>query len=306
MSSNPPKNHHFVPQHFLKAWQSSEGRICRHRFIPNIGKFEAKEVAIKKTGSINDLYRIQFPDGSFEIESSLVTPEIDEAGHKIIKKARSESLSSWSEDERRSLASYLTCLEARPPEVIDAMNIGPELEVLRKQMKEDGFASDNSVDEVVDYFQSSPSIGVMAFAYFLQNEKNPLMAQPFSDGLLSANVREYNFSNDALICSSYPTSRWGDYLNDFFFSIAISPNKAVVYSTNPDVDVIGVIPEEVRSDLINLYSLAKADTAYFKDKSKSKFIEQHMGWATKLQGLKAQQDYIGNFIKGELLKAGYA
>lgn len=184
MSNNPPKNHHFVPQHFLKAWQSSDGRICRNRFIPKIGKFESKDVAIKKTGSVNDLYRIQFPDGSFEIESSLVTPEIDEAGHKIVKKARSESLSSWSVDERRSLANYLTCLEARHPEVIDAMNVGSELEKLRKQMKEDGFASDSSVDKVVDYFQSSPSIGVMAFAYFLQNEKTPMMAQPFSDGLL--------------------------------------------------------------------------------------------------------------------------
>lgn len=306
MSNNPPKNHHFVPQHFLKTWQSTEGKICRYRFIPNIGKFEAKEVAIRKTGSINDLYRVQFPDGSFEIESSLVTPEIDEAGHKVIEKIRSESMFSWSKDEARALANYLTCLEARHPDVIDAMNIGPELEKLRKSMKEDGFASDESVDEVVDYFQSSPSIGVIAFAYFLQNEKNPLMAQPFSDGLLTANVREYTFSSDTLICSSYPTSRWGDYLSDFLFSIAISPTKAIVYSTSSDVDVIGAIPENVRSNLINLYSLAKADAAYFKDASKSEFIKQHLGWATKLGGHKAQQEYVGNFIKRELVQAGYA
>lgn len=304
MTKSLPKNHHFVPQHFLKAWQSSEGRIFRYRFISNVGKFESKEVGIRKTASINNLYKVQFPDGSFEIESSVVSREIDDAGHKIIEKARSTSLSTWSDSEKRSLANYLTCLEARHPEVIEAMNIGPELEALRKKLKKDCFSSVKSIDEVFDYFQSSPSIGVIAFAWFLQNEKSALIAKPFSDGLLSANVREYNFNEDVLICSSYPVSRWGDYLDELFFAIAISPTKAIVYSTSPDIDVIGVFPEKIRSDLINLYSLSKADTAYFKDNSKSEFIERHIGWATKLKSVKAQKEYIGCFLKCELLKAG--
>ncbi len=305
MSNNPPKNHHFVPQHFLKAWQSSDGKIYRHRFIQHTGKFESKEVAIRRTASVDDLYRVQFPDGSFEIESSLVTPEIDEAGYKIIEKIRIGSLSQWTKTNKKSLAIYLTCLEARHPDVIEEMNVGAELEELRTQMKEDGFARDKSVDEVVDYFQSSPSIGLIAFAYFLQNEKTPLLAQPFSDGILSANVREYTFSSDALICSSYPTSRWGDYLNDFLFVVAVSPKKAIVYSTSSDVDVFGYIPEIARINLINLYSLSKANLAYFKDTSKSKFIKQHLGWATKLKDLNAQKDYVAKFIQGELIQASY-
>lgn len=73
-----------------------------------------------------------------------------------------------------------------------------------------------------------------------------------------------------------------------------------------DIDVIGVIPENVRSNLINLYSLAKAEFAYFKDASQSEFIKQHLGWANKLRGHKAQQEYIVNFIKRELIKAGFA
>jgi len=306
MSNNRPKNHHFVPQHFLKAWQSSEGRICRYRFIRNTGKFESKEVAIRKTASIDDLYKIQFPDGDYEIESSLVTPEIDEAGHKILERIRTSFMPAWSGDEKKSLAIYLTCLEARHPDVIDAMDVGPELESLRKKMKEEGFARDESVDEVLDYFQGSPSIGVIAFACFLQNEKNPLLAQPFSDGLLSANVREYTFNSDALICSSYPTSRWGDYLKDYLFVVAVSPRKAIVYSTSSGVDVMEAIPESVRAKLINLYSLSKAEIAYFKDKSKSGFIEQHLSWAHNLKNFEEQREYVSNFIMEELREAGYA
>lgn len=81
-----PRNHHFIPQYFLKAWQHAEGKIFRYRRLPSSGAMEIKSVAIKRTASIQDLYRINFPDGGFEVESSHVTPLIDEAGHKIIKR----------------------------------------------------------------------------------------------------------------------------------------------------------------------------------------------------------------------------
>jgi len=72
--SNTPRNHHFIPQHFLKAWQQSDSKIFRYRRLPSSGEMEIKSVAIKRTVSIQDLYCINFPDGGFEVESSHVTP----------------------------------------------------------------------------------------------------------------------------------------------------------------------------------------------------------------------------------------
>jgi hypothetical protein len=34
VSNNEPKNHHYVPQHFLKAWANGKGNLVRYRVIP--------------------------------------------------------------------------------------------------------------------------------------------------------------------------------------------------------------------------------------------------------------------------------
>jgi hypothetical protein len=298
MNNQPPKNHHFVPQHFLKAWQSSEGKIIRYRHIPSTGAFEVKEVAIKKTASVNDLYRIEFPDGSFEIESTLVTPLIDEPGHKIIEKARISCATAWAAHDKRQLAYYLTCLEARHPEVLKAMNINDHLETLRRQMKSTRHASHESIDEVIDYLKQSRSLGEYAFGLLVQNETLPLIEQPFSDGLVAADMYEYGCESGGLICSDYPTSRWGNYLRELLFIIAISPRKALVYSNSPKG--FGQLPASVRTRLINLYTLAKAKTAYFTDASQSDFIAAHLGWATKLQTFDEQKRYISDFVMVQL------
>lgn len=298
MNNQPPKNHHFIPQHFLKAWQSSEGKIIRYRHIPSTGAFEIKEVAIKKTASLNDLYRLEFPDGSFEIESTLVTPLIDEPGHKIIEKVRTSSTALWVEHDKRQLAHYLTCLEARHPDVLKVMNVGDHLETLRRQMKSARHSSHKSIDEVIDYLKQSSSLGGYAFGLLVQNETLPLIEQPFSDGLVAADMCEYGCESGGLICSDYPTSRWGDYLRELLFIIAISPCKALVYSNSPKG--FGLLPASVRTRLINLYTLAKAKTAYFMDASQSDFIAAHLGWATKLQTFDEQKRYISDFVMAQL------
>lgn len=72
--SNTPRNHHFIPQHFLKAWQHADSKIFRYRRLPSGGEMGTKSVAINRTVSIQYLHRIDFPDGGFEVESSHVTP----------------------------------------------------------------------------------------------------------------------------------------------------------------------------------------------------------------------------------------
>jgi len=192
-----PVNHHYVPQHFLRAWgkSGSADRLYRFRAIPNNKKFECKEVSIRSSASQDNLYEIHLPDGSFEIESSVVTPELDEFGHKIMARIRSTSFHQLTAEEQRELAIYLVCLEARHPETVEKMNIRDQLERMRESMKATSSYAHKSIDEVLDYFAASPSIGVMSFAWFIQNERSGILGQPFSDGLIFARAIEFEFDS---------------------------------------------------------------------------------------------------------------
>jgi len=296
---NPPRNHHFVPQHFLKAWQHENGRIYRYRRLPSNGAMEIKSVAIKHTASIQDLYRLDFTDGGFEVESNFITPMIDEAGHKIIEKARSDSVLDWGLDDRWQLANTLTLMEARHPDILKVMDVRHELELLRKKMKDEHRSSQRSIDDVVDYLKASRSLGVLSLVLLAQNEQIPLIDEAFSNGLAAANLREYSWELPCLLASDYPTSRWGHYLKDLLFIIAIAPGRGLVYSSNSNVMVYDCLRPYALARLINLYTLAKAQTAYYIDDTQGKFIGQHLGWARDLSTLKEQQEYVSNFLMAE-------
>jgi hypothetical protein len=126
---NTPIKHHYIPQHFLKAWEVPEkkGSIYRYRIIKEINKFECKLTSIKNTAFEKNLYDVNLPDGNFEFESSVVTPMLDEIGKKVLNKIRNTSIRYFSNQDHKDLAVYITCLEARHPEILEAMNIVPEL-----------------------------------------------------------------------------------------------------------------------------------------------------------------------------------
>ncbi|MGD6955942.1 hypothetical protein, partial [Bacillus thuringiensis] len=97
---------------------------------------------------------------------------------------------------------------------LKVMDVRLALDPLRQKIKAEQHFSHKSVDELIDYFKGSDSLGVMSLVLLTQNELLPLIAQPFSDGLLQASMREYSYEQSCLLCSDYPTSRWGDYLKD--------------------------------------------------------------------------------------------
>ncbi len=297
--SNPPRNHHFIPQYFLKAWQHTEGRIFRYQRLPATGAMEIKSVSIKHTASIKDLYRIDFPDGGFEIESSHITPLIDQVGHKIIEKARRCSVSEWKMSDRRQLAATLTLQEARLPSVLDVMDVRPDLEFSRRKMKAELHCSHEAVDEVINYLQASDSLGGMSLALFARNETSPFIDQPFSDGLAQSLFREYSYEASCLLCSDYPTSRWGDYLKDLLFIVAISPRKALVFSNNPAIEVFDHLKPHARARLINLYTLGKAQMAYYCDDLEGEFVSTHLGWALARPDIEEQRQYVRDFLIAE-------
>ena len=297
---NEPKNHHYVPQHFLRAWEAAKGKVLRYRRISATGKVEVRESSIRKTASADDLYRVWFRDGSLQVESSIVTRWIDEDGHRILERARNESVVNWGVEERKRLATYLTCLEARNPAVLREMDLTDRLDEIRLRMIADGCGSHKSVDEVVDYLKATKSLGVAVLALFAQNEKLGLLGNPFAHGLLDAYWEEINFEGSPLLTSTYPTARWGDYLKAVFFVIALSPSKALIISRDPNVRVLRTIPEPLRHRVINFYTLAKANEAFHHDASLKDFVSSHMGWAKGISEIDKQRETLGEFICREM------
>lgn len=293
---NKPVNHHYVPQHFLRAWAKpgSNDRLFRFKFTPT-NKFECKEVSIKNSASQDNLYEVQLPDGSFEIESLVVTPELDELGHKILAKARNETLHQLTDKEKKELAIYLVCLEARHPETLAKMNIQDQVARLGEKIKNERNVNAEHVNGIINYLKNS-SLGVISFGSVVKNERNGLIAPPFSGCLVRSQTIEYLFDSDCLITSELPFFRTGEYYGDFQYAIAISPRKAIIYSSNPDVGVYEALPPPLRPHLVNLFSLANAERAFAHSQDFASFIELHLGWGRACQTTKLRQAYMKDFL----------
>lgn len=299
---NTPRNHHYVPQHFLKAWQSSRGKIYSYRINPHTKVGEVKEASIKRSASQNDLYHIAFHDGGFEIETTIINPYIDDHGAELVEQARNTVISEWNNEEKSKLARYIVCLEARHPDVVDAMNIS--LPGIRERFKEQKIYSDEAVDHVFEYFETTQDVGKVALSALVQNEESARLEEPFANGLINSDFIEITPTTDQFICSNYPAGRWGHYLESVLLFLAISPTKALIYSADRRMaQLYKSLPESVVIDLVNLYTLGKATIAYHTDNKKLEFVTEHLGWAKKLKNIDEQREYVGRFFDQALAKA---
>ncbi len=293
-----PKNHHFVPQHFLRAWAISgrNDRLYRYRFIPINGKFECKEVSIKHSASEEGLYDVVLPDGSFEIESCVVTPQLDEMGHKILSRVRNIPLSQLTEADKRELTIFLVGLEARHPETVEKMDVRDYIDTHREHLKTTSNHSNKAIDEVHDYLKASPSTGVMNLGWFIGNERSGHLGRPFSHGLMEAHAVEITFEEDVLLTSDFACFRTGDFTGKFLFAAAISPRKATIYSPDQSVFVLNALDAKQKAAVINLYMLGQAQQAFANNKQFSAFVEQHLGWARRCTTQLAVQEYVKEFL----------
>lgn len=289
---NKPVNHHFVPQHFLSAWAVGEisKKLYRYKKIKHTGKFETKEASIKHSANIRNLYEIILPDGSFEIESTHVTPKLDEIGYKALNSVRGSDYSIIPSEIKKNLAFYLTCLEARNPAILELMApTDEEFNLIKNSMTH---GSKESINEVFDYIGSSPTKGVMAFALFIVNELTAFQAEPFHHGLLNANVEEFNFDTDCLLTSDYPIFRMGHYNKNVLLSAAVTPRKALIYSKNEFAKIFKKLPKDEQVKMLNLLTVAKADSVFANNNTSSSFVEKHLGWATDDSSEKHIQKYL--------------
>jgi hypothetical protein len=88
-------------------------------------------------------------------------------------------------------------------------------------------------------------------------------------------------------------------LKELLFIVAISPLKALVFSNNPAVEVFDQLKPRARARLINLYTLGKAQTAYYSDDAQGEFVDAHLGWTLNRPGLAEQRQYVVDFLLAE-------
>ncbi len=84
--------------------------------------------------------------------------------------------------------------------------------------------------------------------------------------------------------------------------MSISPYKALIFSSNSDVKVFDELDEDTLSEVINLYTVAKAEFAYTYEPVFDTFLQTHLGWAKLLNNIDAQKQYIGDFVISRLAK----
>jgi hypothetical protein len=86
---------------------------------------------------------------------------------------------------------------------------------------------------------------------------------------------------------------------ELLFVIAISPHKALVFSSSPNIAVLDHMKPPARARLINLYTLGKAQTAYYCDDSQGDFVSAHLGWALTRSTHSGQRQYVVDFLTAE-------
>jgi len=295
MSDNPPKNHHYVPRHFLKAWSFDGKKLYRYKLQPWGGDLEVQKASLDGVASEHDLYTVEFPDGRFETETSHVTPQVDVPGFKVLERARSSSVCEFDAEDLRELANYVVLLEARNPKILKIMDIRPQLSEIAEQSIRDGLKKAD-VDHVADYLKLG-NLGPVSLGLFIKNESDGRYGKPFAEGLASVELREYEFDSDRLLCSNYPAARWGKFDGELLLVLAITPRKALVYSSSNRL--IDSIPDDLKAVLFNLYTLGKAEEAYYIDGAMGDFVRAHLGWAVD-QTLEESREYVVSILTSYL------
>ena len=269
--------------------ENDKNKIIRYKRLEIDERLEEKLVSIRKTASVPGLYDVVLPDGGFEVESLMVTPNLDEAGYKILAKARNTSVYDFDENEKRELAIYLTCLEARHPEMLEVMDIVPELNRLSMASITERMQGSK---EIIDYIKKANSTGAMALSGFIQNERNGLVCPPFSNGLMNARMLEVVFDENVLVSSDYPISRFGEYQGALQVVIAISPSKALIYSNLGDMAVFNELSQRELAGLINVYTLMNGECGYFCNRTLKSIFQQHLGWCKNISEIEEKRKYI--------------
>lgn len=293
MSMGKPRNHHYVPQYFLRAWSvdGNDKKTNRYQRVAHTGKVEfRKDASIRYCASEEDLYVISDGTDSAEFETIVMTEQLDTPGAEVVEKLRISGLGSLNDNgELFTLAKYVTSLEARNPKTIQKMRLsGRDLDAIRDQNL--AYASSVAVNEVVDYFRQLDT-GKLAAGLFL-----PLGGE-FANALLRCLPLELKLPQGWLVTSDYPVGRVGDYRQQFMLSLAVAPKHAVLWFPDPKTRLlVSELPEKAQAHLVNFLTIGDADVAFTTVGEPDAFVSAQLGWKKGLDQ-EAQKNRVVEIIQ---------
>src|SRR5689334_14666597 len=94
-----PRNHHYVPQFYLKLWSGKDSRLTYYKKIN--GALISDSIRPKSTGFERDLYTLDYlPAQMRQAFEEYVTAQVDDRGANAIRKLRAEGAESLTPQER--------------------------------------------------------------------------------------------------------------------------------------------------------------------------------------------------------------
>lgn len=290
-----PVNHHFVPEHFLKAWASNNKRSLIGKYLFN--EFRKKVVFLpnqsirRQTASQDNLYTLTDGKETAQFEASVMTERLDSPSFPLLEKVREQGFHSLSSKlhasgtltERDMFLRYVIALEIRNPKTI------AELGVSREEIAEIGnsFPSvrQSTRDEVIKLMQG---VNVETLISGL------LVANDDTYSILSkAKFGEIQVAKDTFFTSNYPVGRAGSYDTEFLVTLAVTPRHALVWGNGILFDGVTSLTEEAQSLAINLLTLRAADEAYDKSDNCPQFISDNWNW----KGTQSLKEQMVHFLK---------
>jgi hypothetical protein len=121
LQPNPPKDHHFIPEFFIRSWCGEDGRVARFN-EPTAGKLVARRVFPSQVGFREHLYTNPFesdPWKAAEVETKIMAA-IDDAAAKQLDRLLSSKRLSWDGTSRTAWTTFLLSLMHRTPQSMRA------------------------------------------------------------------------------------------------------------------------------------------------------------------------------------------
>ena len=114
---NRPRDHHYIPQFYLKRWCGNDGRLTYFKRINGI--LRSDRIGARGTGFERDLYTAEHvPPALRQAFEQYVTAEVDCGGAEALTKMRSNGAGSLTANERIQWARFLVSLPIRNPEAV--------------------------------------------------------------------------------------------------------------------------------------------------------------------------------------------
>ncbi|MEZ2354905.1 DUF4238 domain-containing protein [Caballeronia sp. RCC_10] len=300
-SDKAPRNHHYVPKHFLKAWSVDPARqkVHRYKWIPAAGKVEFKRgKPITACASANDLYTLSNSTETHEFESSVMTDLLDTPGSKILRKIRHEGIRQLSATERTLFAQYVVSLEARNPVVMEKMHLSGEtidrMATALALKHQDVQGDIGSVAALMKGLRSTGTLAAGAYVRFGGMDHARALSSRQWVELQTDPSRPFFTSN-------YPVGRcaWFDR-EDFFACLAVSPTLALFFVPQTQAWHSALCRQGGRlaARMLSLLTLRGASEAYTRDSVCAAFIVDELSWRKRRTVEPGQEkDYLVSAMK---------